>query len=136
MSRSGYEDGDDLWSMIRWRGAVQSAIRGRRGQQLLRELAEAMDAMPVKRLIADELENGGEYCAMGVVGVARVIPLDHIDPEDIERVADTFGIADALAREIVYQNDEGAFRPREESPEARWGRMRAWVDEQLRSSEL
>lgn len=37
MSRSGYTDEDDIWAMIRWRGAVTSAIRGKRGQQALRE---------------------------------------------------------------------------------------------------
>ena len=31
MSRSGYEDGLEMWDLIRWRGAVASAIRGKRG---------------------------------------------------------------------------------------------------------
>jgi hypothetical protein len=37
MSRSGYSDDLENWSLIRWRGAVASAIRGRRGQAFLRE---------------------------------------------------------------------------------------------------
>jgi hypothetical protein len=44
-----------MWSHIRWRGAVASAIRGGRGQAFLREMLAAMDAMPVKRLVANEL---------------------------------------------------------------------------------
>jgi hypothetical protein len=133
MSRSGYDDGYDTWAMIRWRGSVASAIRGKRGQKLLRELAEAMDAMPVKRLIANELVQGGEHCALGVVGAARGIVLDGIDPEDTERVAVTFEVSDALVREIVHENDEGAtnWHSREETPEERWLRMRTWVAEQL-----
>ena len=39
MSRSGYSDDLDNWDLIRWRGQVSSAIRGKRGQGFLRELA-------------------------------------------------------------------------------------------------
>lgn len=57
MSRSGYDyDYDvDQWATIRYGGMLASAIRGRRGQGFLRDLAEAMDAMPEKRLIAHDL---------------------------------------------------------------------------------
>lgn len=48
MSRSGYSnDGENI---AMWRGQVASAIRGKRGQAFLRELVEALDAMPEKRL--------------------------------------------------------------------------------------
>jgi hypothetical protein len=47
MSRSGYSDDHSEWDLIRWRGAVASAIRGKRGQAFLRELLVALDAMPV-----------------------------------------------------------------------------------------
>jgi hypothetical protein len=136
MNRSGYQDDDDIWAIIRWRGCVQSAIRGRRGQRLLRELAEAMDAMPNKRLIAGALTRSGDYCALGVVGAARGIPLDHLDPEESEHVAKALDIADALAREIAYQNDEGVLHYWDETPEARWRRMRAWVQDQLQNAEV
>ncbi len=109
MSRSGYTDDygdDDPWRMIMYRGAVNSAIKGKRGQQLLRELLVALDAMPEKWLTKNELEDEGEFCALGVLGRARGIPLKAIDPEDAEAVAETFNIATALAREIVYENDE------------------------------
>lgn len=63
MSRSDYSEDLDMWDLIRWRGQVASAIRGKRGQKLLRDLAAALDAMPVKALIADELqtEDGARY---------------------------------------------------------------------------
>ena len=57
MSRSGYVDCDDPLAAGRWSAQVKSAMRGKRGQAFLRELASAMDAMPVKELIADELIN-------------------------------------------------------------------------------
>lgn len=128
MSRSGYSDDLENWDMIRWRGAVASAIRGERGQQILRELAEAMDAMPNKRLIAHELVQEGEFCALGVVGEKRGIDLTKIDPEDRDAVATQFNIAAAMAAEIVYENDEGGWQ---ETPEQRWQRMRKWVASKL-----
>ena len=72
MSRSGYDDGccdDSNWNLIRWRGAVNSAIRGKRGQSLLREMREAMDAMPDKRLVAEQLVCEDGVCALGTVAV-------------------------------------------------------------------
>lgn len=130
MSRSGYSDDLDTWDMIRWRGQVASAIRGQRGQQLLRELAEAMDAMPDKRLIANELECEGSYCALGVVGHARGIDMRSIDPEDSEEVASVFNIARQLAKEIVFINDEAGYW--QETPERRWARVRQWVDSKIK----
>lgn len=132
MSRSDYsEDCENNWSTICWRGAVKSAIRGKRGQAFLTELAAAMDAMPVKRLIADELQADGEFCTIGVLGNARGIDMARIDPCDADQVADAFGIASAMAREIVYENDERIYFKANETPEQRWVRMRKWVDNQL-----
>ena len=45
MSRSGYTDDYDdgyEWANIRWRGAVKSAIRGKRGQATLKAILDAM----------------------------------------------------------------------------------------------
>lgn len=132
MSRSNYSDDcDDQWALIRWRGQVASAIKGKRGQKLLRELVEGLDAMPEKRLIADDLEVCGQYCALGVVGKARGIDLKSIDPEASDIVAKQFDIAEPLAREIVYINDECGWGY-DETPEARWARVRYWAVQQLR----
>lgn len=109
MSRSGYyeDDGDDVLVLGRWRGQVASAIRGKRGQAALRELAKAMDAMPKKALAAESLvTEDGEFCTLGVLGQARGIDMKPIDPEDWHAVAKAFNIAPAMVREIVYENDE------------------------------
>lgn len=161
MSRSGYSDDIDHWALLRWRGQVASAIRGKRGQKLLRELAEALDAMPVKELYQDALKtNEGQFCALGVVGNARGIDLEAIDPEDPDCVASAFDIAHQLAQEIAYLNDEhlvdmmkvvevevcgpisrrdlpyfGHIRrvlvPNEDHASERWRAVRKWVGEQL-----
>ena len=160
MSRSGYSDDCDGWALICWRGAVKSAIRGARGQALLRETLTALDAMPVKELIAHELVQDGEFCTLGVVGQKRGIDISALDPEDRESVAVAFGIAPALAAEIVYENDEhvddfqwveveicGPMRPyypewgkhkrgmsilNPDAPTHRWQHMRNWVEKNIK----
>ena len=147
MSRSGYvDDCDDNWAEIRWRGAIASAMSGRRGQAFLRETLAAMDAMPVKELGADSLvTQDGAFCTLGVVGAKLGIDMAALDPDDADEVGKAFGIAPAMAREIVYQNDENGWRYEErpwvmrtpwdyptsyrveETPAERWTRMRAWV---------
>lgn len=124
MNRSGYSDDYDGWDLIRYRGAVNSAIRGKRGQQLLRELADALDAMPNRRLIAGELEADGEYCALGIVGCKRGLAMAGIDAYDSKEVAKTFNVAEALAREIMFVNDEWL---RHGTAEQRWSTVREWV---------
>lgn len=126
MSRSGYSDDYDQWQMIKWRGAVASAFRGKRGQAFLREMRDALDALPVKRLLRDELAAGGEVCAIGAVGARRGIPMADLDPEDHDTIAARFGIAHAMACEIMYENDERAAY--NETPEQRFVRMRKWVE--------
>lgn len=152
MSRSGYSDDCDGWALIRWRGAVQAAIRGRRGQAMLRELVQALDALPEKRLARDALStDDGEYCTLGALGRARGLDLAAIDPDDREAVASAFGVAEAMAAEIMFLNDDeiedftyvnfevvGPLRPWERrvqlrraynprAAEVRWSRMRAWA---------
>ncbi len=130
MSRHGYSDDIDQWQMIKWRGQVASAIRGKRGQELLIDLVKALDAMPEKVLIADDLiDSQGDVCALGAVGVRRGIPLSDLDPEEPESIAEVFNIAEQLAREISYINDEGGNY--NETPQQRWTRVRAWAMSQI-----
>ena len=130
MSRSGYSEDLEPWDLIRWRGQVASAIRGQRGQQCLREMLGALDAMPIKRLIPEELETAdGEVCALGALGKARGIDMSSLDPEDYDAVAEVFRIPHQLAREIVYVNDDGYYG----SPEARFIAMRFWIIRHLNS---
>jgi len=145
VSRSGYtDDCEDTWASIRWRGAVASALRGRRGQEMLRELADALDAMPVKELAAESLvTTDGMCCTLGALGQARGTDMAAIDPEDRETVSKTFGIAEAMAAEIMWLNDEAvnewdysaypARKADEPIAARRWRYMRNWVDKQLKS---
>jgi hypothetical protein len=88
--------------------------------------------MPRKRLITDTIKDeSGDVCALGA-----------LDPNAIEYdasdLAKYFGIAHALAAEIVYRNDEDfdwQIGRRHETPEQRWTRMRAWVESQITPKE-
>lgn len=130
MSRSGYTDDDEDGRIAMWRGRVANATRGKRGQQFFRDLLAALDAMPEKSLIAHELQAAnGEVCAIGALGAARGVDMTEIDPEWPEQFAAPFNIAECLAQEVVYMNDE--FGPSCEKTEDRWSRMRRWVAKQI-----
>lgn len=133
MSRSGYSgDGDDCDNPGLWRGAVERAIRGKRGQAFLQEMAAALDGMPVKKLVAGEIVRDSEHvCAIGSVAVARKTDLPEMDIYDADKVARAFGIAPAMVCEIAFENDENGPWDKEETSAARWVRMRAWVSDQL-----
>lgn len=163
MSRSGYTDDCDGWALIRWRGAVKSAISGERGQAFLRELAAALDAMPTKELAAHSFRTeGGEFCTLGVIANARGVDVSGLDPKDDycrEPVGKLLDIAPAMAAEIMHENDRaidefdwidvpifGPFLyhwqrdtyservPNEGAAAKRWQYMRKWVGEHLRAS--
>lgn len=136
MSRSGYNcDGDyDDWRLIMYRGAVVSALRGKRGQAFLKEMLAALDALPEKKLIKNDLEKYDGptdtvlVCAIGAVGKSRNIDMSEVDPEDSSTVANIFGIAESMAREIVFENDEGGDYWNKETPEECYQRMHRWIE--------
>lgn len=136
MSRSGYSD--ECEGVQLWRGAVHRAINGRRGQAFLGDLLAALDALPNKRLIAHELENGAEVCALGSVGRLRGMDMTGLDPEAHHKLGEAFGIAPCMVQEIEFENDDDfAFSySANETPEQRFMRVRAWVVEHLRPDRL
>ena len=149
MSRSGYSDDLEPQELAMWRGQVASAIRGKRGQKMLMDLAAAMDAMPEKELYAGRLQVDGGYCALGVVGAARGVDLASVDMgEDddyfeVDGIAHALNIASQLAQEIMYINDEwggdykivdGKSKYCKETPAERWSRIRKWVQKRITTS--
>ena len=134
MSRSGYSDVYDEAAFNLYRGTVNRVLRSKRGQAFLRELAAAMDAMPEKILIAEELiDERGDCCAIGVVCKSRKIDVSKVDYECAAAVGNAVNIAPSMAAEIEYQNDKGAWHWKE-LPAERWTRMRKWVAENLKEA--
>ena len=134
MSRSGYsEDYDEEFNnaSFLWMQGVKNAIKGKRGQQFLRELLVALDAMPEKKLIRGDLEVDGSVCALGSVGKARGLNMQDIDTTDHRALGKMFGIARSMAQEIMFQNDDDFRYMCDETPEQRWARVRQWAVDQL-----
>jgi hypothetical protein len=116
-------------------GAMRSAIRGRRGQQLLRDLIAGLDALPVPELAAGALEDPetGCVCALGAVRLQRgaeAVPLDFdpTDPDiDWRYLAKPFDISETLAHAVISENEYGNKRNDEQSRRRRWQSVRAWA---------
>lgn len=125
---------DSHWQYIMWRGRVASATRGKRGQRLLRELRDALDAMQDKRLVKGELVmEDGDCCTIGAAlldrkGVEEACKWDADGNNDA--LAAEFDVAECLVQEIEWENDEGY----DKTPEDRWSRMRSWVHKQIKET--
>ena len=136
MSRLCQHDyGFEPWMEGQQAGALQSAIRGQRGQRLLRDLVAGLDALPAPELSAGALEDKatGCCCAFGAVRRYRgaaAVPL-YFDPmeEDLDppHYAEPFDVAPALAWAVVDVNEEWSNSNNEASRRQRWERVRAWA---------
>lgn len=141
MSRHGYSDDLEPQDIAMWRGRVMSAIRGKRGQKMLRELAAALDSMPIKELVACQLQSkDGDCCTLGRLAQAKGLDLtEHADDDEYELaelnagLAAMFDVAECLVQEVEWANDECGG---DETPAKRWERMRRWVDRHLAKPEV
>jgi|GEM_PF-1275436 len=128
--RSGYLD--DYEYMDLYRANVNRSIKGKRGQFFLKQLLEALEAMPEKALLKEEVFDGKRYCPLGAIWKHRGLS-NYIFKESFQDYKDEWGeifakglnIAKCLANEIIFINDSGCFRS--ETPDARWNRMHKWV---------
>jgi hypothetical protein len=140
----GYDYDGAQWAQIRWRGQVESALRGKDGQAFLKELVRALDALPEKKLISDSLqEQDGAVCALGAVARARGIDMSQWtvgpddDPDDFDdqayELSGVFNIAHQMLSEIMWENDESCAH---KTDEQRWAWMRAWADSRIKKIKL
>lgn len=136
MSRSGYNEdfgSDGDYPLALYRGTVERAAKGKRGQRFFRDLINALDAMPEKRLIKNSLVEADGVCALGAVAQKRSIDVSAIDTEDYEHHQQLSGMLDIawqLVAEVEYMNDE-MWQIGRETPEQRWERMRHWAESNL-----
>jgi hypothetical protein len=136
MNRSSYAEAEFCcWDVVRWRGAVASAIKGRRGQSLLKRLRAAFDAHPDKKLVANSFAADGAFCTLGLLAHHKGIDLSNINPSavDYERLADKFDVSEALVREIMFENDEGMCPDHysNSDEEERFVNMRRWIERHI-----
>ena len=112
------------------------ALAGKRGQALLRELEQALIALPERRLGEGYLIDGDDVCALGAA-VRVSLLADGYPAEEARRRMNLMVLADArgrlriskpLAEAVICENDEdqGCDTPRD-----RYERMLAWVRSKL-----
>ena len=135
MSRSGYSD--DCANRELYRGNVDRAIAGARGQAFLKQLIAVLDAMPVKELISGEFVSDNGCCALGAICKARGIDTSDIDVETPpwehqHLLVKRLNIAECMVAEIEWENDENGPYHGPETPADRWKRMRAWAVSHLK----
>lgn len=140
-----------------WDANFQRHIRGARGQRDLRDLRDALISLPEKRLISGRLaDEQGCVCTVGALALHRrkiageapetvladlaaVIAPDQWGDfdewESEERTMDLgveIGLKRMLAIKLASLNDDAWVAPVDETPEARYERVLAWVESRIK----
>lgn len=136
-----------------WDANCQRSLKGKAGQQALRDLEAALLALPEKRLIHGLLEDEhGAVCAVGAYAKHKGLDLSKFDPEDeSDAVGVKAGMPRLVAWKVVALNDieiddyyrtvegpemhhgHGDYWPRgvwqrvQYTPEERYEKVLAWV---------
>lgn len=147
-------DGDEYfpgqWAL--WEHNLERNMSGAAGQAKLKELRDALLALPEKRLIETRLADGeGNVCALGALAVQRRVeagePRSAVLSELAEKVVEddwgldgweaeqltleearACGVKRPMAVTVAYEND---FGPSRETPEERYARVLAWVEKRI-----
>ena len=144
--RISYTDEEDYPGQLElWQANCNRSIQGKAGQASLLELEAALLAMPSKRLIAEELDNGEDVCAIGaLVRYKQITPMADAEFE-MEAVGVECGMPPLVAWKVVELNDielsdhkwdSTARQYRQRTPEERYTSVLAWVQRQLKKDRL
>ncbi len=146
MSRFSDDFDEDFYNQqALYAQATKNALAGKRGQAALKELAEALLALPEKKLLEGQLYNEkDEVCAVGAMAVHRKMKKGMTRAEAVAELSKKYGddchstidcgMADVgllgcLAAEFAYINDEEACAS---TPEERYEIVLKWVREQIK----
>lgn len=133
MSRTWEGESDDPRAWGRYEGARRSTLRGKRGQDFLRKLIAALDALPRPELSEEALGDPctGCVCALGAIALADGDSFDDLagdngnwGPDD---AADWYNISSTLANEVISVNDDWGNGNSAEVRQSRWRHVRAWA---------
>lgn len=129
----------------RWLRNSVTTLTSKRGQAVLRELEEALLALPVKRLVKGELEapasrympagTPADHCVIGALASYKGVPIPALEKWDNEAsylstwAAENLGLARTLAWNLMEQNDEGFDT---DTPEKRYENTLFWVRKHIR----
>jgi len=137
MGRLYYHDDDDECPSLDGlrEGWVQNAIRGGRGQRFLRDLVDALDALPTPELSSGALEDPATGCCCAFGAVRRLRGPEEVrlwfDPAEEDRPPDDlavpFDVSWALAWRVVQVNEERSCSNSEPDRRRRWADVRDWA---------
>ena len=132
--RINYSDEEDWPGQFElWQGNCERSLRGRQGQQELKELKAALLALPDKSLLYKTLydEEGG-VCAVGAYGRHKGLDLTKFDVDsETDEVGIEAGMPKLVAWKVVEMND--ILFDRTFTPEQRYEGMLAWVESKILS---
>lgn len=153
MSRIEYCEPDDAASFLRcyaFDRNMKQAIKGKKGQRILKELEAALLALPDKRLISDGFATPeGDVCAMAALMLSRTLAAGasrqdamgimkkqiDFDPqsgwESISGPSEVLKICEPLVWAIVEQNDECCGK----TPEQTYNRVLAWTRSNIKQED-
>lgn len=141
-----------------WEANLERHMRGAQGQRALRDLRDALLALPEKKLIHGRLaDEQGYVCAVGAVALHRrsqkgddpaavlaemaaLLKPDErwgeIDAWEAEERTMNLGMSVGLKRCMAVtmsaRNDGGWYAPSDETPEQRFERVLAWVESNIK----
>ena len=127
-----------------YRANVERSIHSKAGQARLRELREALLALPAKALEADIFAEGTReqprVCALGAWALHKhggdvdaahaMVPRDGDDCET-QQALKAHGWPKLVVFEAIYMNDEGSYRV--QTPAQRYDYIMRWLDENLKA---
>lgn len=151
MSRDWEGEDDSDYAALnygRWERNMKVVFKSKKGKKFLQEMKEALEAMPVKKLIYGSLceyrineneEPEVVACAIGVYAISKGMNYNHLldDPEDAwstVEIGQSFGMTQTLAWAIGYTNDSNYHYL--ETEEQRWQRVYNWVCKTLDSGQF
>jgi hypothetical protein len=155
-SRYEWHGDDDTIPVGLWLAGVRRSVQGKRGQAILVELEQALEALPQKRLTkgalaqledfdADVPKPTGDVCLVGALALHREVKKGKSVDEALMHLADledgypgadgtaevgaAMGMSRSMAWHLGWVNDEMFMSA---SPEERYERVLAWVRLQRR----
>jgi hypothetical protein len=134
MSRISYSEDEDYPGQFSlYQANCNRSIRGKMGQEELKELRAALLSLPDERLIHGSLQDEeGGVCAIGAYAKHKGLDLSKFDPEEAtDEVGMAAGMPSLVAWKVVEVNDMELCGM---TPEKRYTAMLSWVQSQIQEA--